>query len=151
MTFFENTAQMLMAAGVIMAAIDIVLLGFATFFLTLVGLAVLTTGILLHFGIITDSWTMLSLSIAVLSGLYSALLWKPLTKLQKPQPKTNVHSDLFGHQFRLETGVSPESAGSYQYSGITWRIESDEELVAGTQVEVTDIQVGMMTVKSLGK
>ncbi|MDA8621594.1 NfeD family protein [Psychrosphaera sp.] len=148
MAFFENTAQMLMAAGVLMAAVDIVLLGFATFFLTLLGLAVLTTGVLLHFGIITDSWAMLSLSIAILAALYSVLLWKPLAKLQKTQPKKNVHSDLFGHQFRLETSVSPAKPGSYQYSGITWRIESDEDLQAGARVEVIDIQVGMMTVKS---
>ncbi|GAB2998174.1 NfeD family protein [Psychrosphaera aestuarii] len=149
MSFFENTAQMLMAAGVLLAVIDIVFLGFATFFLTLIGLATLTTGVLLQFGIISDTWTVISLCIAVLSGVYSAILWKPLSNLQKTEPAHNVHSDLFGHQFRLETAVSPTQPGSYQYSGITWKIESDEPLLAGDKVEVTDIQVGLMTVKSV--
>lgn len=149
MSFFENTAQMLMAAGVLLAVIDIVFLGFATFFLTLIGLATLTTGLLLQFGIISDTWTVISLCIAVLSAVYSAILWKPLSNLQKTEPKHNVHSDLFGHQFRLETPVSPTQPGSYQYSGITWKIESDESLLAGDKVEVTDIQVGLMTVKSV--
>ena len=149
MSVFENTAQILMALGVAFAAIDIILLGFSTFFLTIIGLGTLTTGVLIHFGVITDKWTVIALSIAVSSAVYSALLWKPLSNLQKSEGPKAVHSDLIGHQFLLETPVTPSKLGSYHYSGITWKIESDQELNAGERVEVIDLQVGIMKVKAL--
>ena len=147
MTFFENTAQMLMAVGVLLAVVDIAILGFATFFLTLLGLAVLSSGILLHFGVISDHWTAIAMTTAVLAGLYSVLLWKPLSKLQKSDQSHKVTTDLTGHQFVVTTDISPTTPGSYSYSGVTWRIESSDDISAGAKVEVTDVQVGCMTVR----
>ncbi len=148
MDFLSNTAQVLMAVGVLMAVIDIVFLGFATFFLTLIGLAVLVTGILLHFEVIGDAWTTLALSIAVLSAIFSALLWKPLSNLQKDSEKKQVTSDLIGHQFVIDADISATKPGEYHYSGINWKVESLEAIAAGTMVEVIDVQVGQMRVKA---
>lgn len=147
MWIFDNTAQILMALGIMMAVVDIVVLGFATFFLTLIGLAVLTTGVLLNFGVMTDSWANILISVAVLSAIYTALLWKPLSRLQQDTKPQEVKSDIIGHQFHLETDVTASQPGMYLYSGVNWKIEADEELTAGAKVEVTQVQVGVMRVK----
>ena len=147
MWIFDNTAQILMALGIMMAVVDIVVLGFATFFLTLIGLAVLTTGVLLNFGVMTDSWANILISVAVLSAIYTALLWKPLSRLQQDTKPQEVKSDIIGHQFHLETDVTASQPGMYLYSGVNWKIEADEELTAGAKVEVTQVKVGVMRVK----
>lgn len=147
MWIFDDTAQILMAIGILMAVVDIVILGFATFFLTLIGLAVLTTGLLLNFGIMADSWTNILVSVAVLSALYTAVLWKPLSRLQQDKKPKTVTSDLIGLQFVLETDVTAENPGMYLYSGVNWKIESDSDLTAGAKVEVVEVQVGTMRVK----
>jgi inner membrane protein len=149
MEFFQETSQVLMTVGVLMAVVDIVILGFATFFLTLIGLAVLTTGVMLHFGVISDSMTTLALCIAVLSAVYSLLLWKPLSNLQKEPEIKNVTSDLIGHQFVLTGTVSTTEKCAYHFSGIDWNVEADSELAEGTRVEVIDVQVGLMRVKAV--
>ncbi|QTH65144.1 NfeD family protein [Psychrosphaera ytuae] len=146
MWIFDDTAQILMAIGILMAVVDIVILGFATFFLTLIGLAVLTTGLLLNFGIFTDTWANILISIAVLSALYTALLWKPLSRLQQDSKPQTVKSDLIGHQFVLETDVTSVHPGMYLYSGVNWKIEADSDLTAGAKVEVIEVQVGTMKV-----
>ena len=147
MWIFDDTAQILMAIGILMAVVDIVILGFATFFLTLIGLAVLTTGLLLNFGIMADSWTNILVSVAVLSALYTAVLWKPLSRLQQDKKPKTVTSDLIGLQFVLETDVTAENPGMYLYSGVNWKVESDSDLTAGAKVEVVEVQVGTMRVK----
>lgn len=147
MWIFDDTAQILMAIGILMAVVDIVILGFATFFLTLIGLAVLTTGLLLNFGVMADSWTNILVSVAVLSALYTAVLWKPLSRLQQDKKPKTVTSDLIGLQFVLETDVTAENPGMYLYSGVNWKIESDSDLTAGAKVEVVEVQVGTMRVK----
>ncbi len=149
MWIFDSTAQLLMAVGIMMAVIDIVLLGFATFYLTLIGLAVLTTGILLNFGVMADTWENILISVAILSAIFTALLWKPLSRLQQDTKPQDVKSDIIGHQFHLETDVSPTQPGMYLYSGVNWKIESDETLTAGAKVEVVKVQVGVMNVKAV--
>jgi len=149
MWIFDDIAQMLMAVGLLLAVVDVMFLGFATFFLTLIGLATLTTGVLVLTGVLSEQWTQIAISIAGFSAVYIVLLWKPLKRLQKQGGEVNkVSSDLIGHSFTLTESVSPSSAGNYFYSGIQWQVESTEELAAGRRVVVTDVQVGVMTVKA---
>ena len=149
MWIFDNLGQLLIAAGLLLAVVDVVFLGFATFFLTLLGLATLTTGILVWVGVVSEQWTAIAIVIALLSTLYSLLLWKPLQRLQKQGgEKKVVTSDLIGHSFVLDCDVSSISPGSYAYSGVTWKLESTDALTTGTRVEVVDVQVGVMRIKA---
>jgi len=149
MWIFNDMAQLLMSLGILLAIIDVVFLGFATFFLTLIGLATLTTGVLIWLGVIDEQWTSITVSIALLSATYSAALWQPLKNLQQAKSEKKVSSDLTGHQFILDCDISPTYPGTYSYSGIVWKVESSEIIAAGTRVVVTDIQVGVMTVTSV--
>ena len=148
MWIFSDAAQALMAAGLFLAVIDLLIFGFATFFLTLLGLAMLTSGGLIYFGVLPDSTTSILMSVAIFTALYGVVLWQPLKKLQSMKQDQKVNSDLTGMSFVLEQDISPECPGTYHYSGIDWKLETSEVITQGTEVEVIDLQVGKMTVKT---
>ena len=148
MWIFSDIAQGLMAIGILLAVIDMLVFGFATFFLTLLGLGMLTSGALIYFSILPDTTTSILVSVAVFTVLYSAVLWQPLKKLQSNKQIKKVDSDLTGMCFTLQQDISPESPGTYHYSGIDWSVESNEVITQGTEVEVIDLQVGVMKVKT---
>ncbi len=148
MTIFSDSAQALMAIGLFLAVIDLLVFGFATFFLTLLGLAMLSTGGLIYFSVIDSSIASILIAVTVFTGLYGALLWKPLKNLQEKREETKVSSDLTGMSFILQQDISPDSPGKYHYSGIDWTVETTEVITSGTEVEVIDLQVGVMKVKT---
>ncbi|NVK25826.1 MAG: NfeD family protein [Gammaproteobacteria bacterium] len=147
MWIFSDVAQGLMAVGVLLAVIDVLAFGFATLFLTLIGLAMLTTGILIQFGILSDQPTYILVAVAIFSAVYALLLWKPLKRLQDIKATNKVKSDLAGMSFVLEQDISIEYPGTYHFSGIDWRVESTSDISRGTEVEVVELQVGVMKVK----
>lgn len=148
MWIFSDIAQGLMAIGILLAVIDMLVFGFATFFLTLLGLGMLTSGALIYFSILPDSTTSILVSVAAFTVAYSALLWKPLKNLQANKQSKKVSSDLTGMSFVLQQDISPDSPGKYHYSGIDWSVETTEVISQGTEVEVIDLQVGVMKVKT---
>ena len=147
MDIFENSAQLLMSAGIFIAALDIIVFGFATLFLTLIGLAMLLTGVLIYMGILVDDITYILVSVTAWSAIFAVLLWKPLKRLQANSIAKSVGTDLTGMSFFLESDVKPGLTGTYHYSGIDWKVQSADSLAKGTEVEVTELQVGVMTVK----
>lgn len=148
MSIFSDNAQVLMAVGIFLAAADLLLFGFASFILTLLGLAVFSTGVLLYVGLLPEGYASIVLAIAVLTALSGAVLWRPLKRLQEKKQINKVSSDLTGISFVLEQDISPQSPGSYHYSGIDWQVETNEVITAGTEVEVITLEVGVMTVKT---
>lgn len=148
MWFFSDVSQALMAIGLLMAVIDVLVFGFATFFLTLIGLAMLVSGGLMYFGIIPDSITSVLISVAFLTALFSVLLWKPLKGLQAHSEKKKVKSDLDGYQFTLEQDVEPGVFGLHHYSGIDWKVQAESLITKGTMVEVVEFKVGILLVKA---
>jgi hypothetical protein len=150
MDLFGNTAQTLMALGLFLAVIDVVVFGFATFFLTLIGLSMLVTGGLIYASVLPDQFNSILLSVAILSAVFAVLLWKPLQQLQKKQQLSKVTTDLTGITFVLEQDVSPANPGKYHYSGVDWKVEASVEIRKGQTVEVTELQVGIMKVVPKG-
>ena len=59
-----------------------------------------------------------------------------------------VTSDLVGHSFILNEDVSMTKNPRYRYSGIDWSLSSEQELSAGTSVEVTAVAVGTFIVQA---
>lgn len=149
MTLFSETYQLLLAAGLILAAIDILAMGFATFFLTIIGLAIILTGILVFFGLIGEGMLAISLSIALFSIICTLLLYKPLKLLQSNSSAgpTTVHSDLTDMTFTLEEDVGPNLVVNYQYSGIDWKLKAKEHISAGSSVTVYKLEVGEMHIQ----
>lgn len=148
MWLFSDMSQMLMTIGLLMAVVDVLVFGFATFFLTIIGLAMLVSGALIHFGILPDSTNSVLISVAFLTALFSILLWKPLKKLQEHTNNKKVTSDLDGYQFTLEQDVDAGVFGKHHYSGIDWKVESDSPIAKGSKVEVLEFKVGVLLVKA---
>ena len=54
---------------------------------------------------------------------------------------------MIGHQFILAADTSAEQPAIYQYSGINWRLVSEQPIASGTKVEVIAVDVGQITIK----
>jgi len=144
----NNLAESLLILGILLLVIEVAVLGFSTFVLFFVGCAALVTAGLLYLGIIPDTWLSAMFSTGVLTGLSAVLLWKFLKNMQTQVETTKVKGDLVGHSFILVEDVAPELTPEYHYSGINWKLKANENLLAGTQVEVTQVDVGVFHIKA---
>ena len=144
----NNLSEILIMAGLALLAIEVVVLGFSTFVLFFVGLAAVVAGGLMTFGILPESMLSALSSVGVLTALLAILLWRPLKSMQGNVERKKVTSDLVGHSFILEEAVSMTKNPAYSYSGIQWKLSSEQELSAGTLVEVTGVAVGKFIVQA---
>jgi membrane protein implicated in regulation of membrane protease activity len=144
----DNLAQSLIVLGLIMLAMEILIFGFATFVLFFVGLAAVISGALIYMGVVPDTMSGALLSVGLGTVLLAAVLWQPLKNLQTKVDTKKVTNDLVGHTFTLRVDISPHQQSVYHYSGIDWRLTSDQVLTAGTEVEVVEVEVGQFKVKA---
>lgn len=145
----EHLAESLVILGFALLVIEILILGFSTFILFFVGIAAVLSGSLFYMGLIEETAFNAMLSMGVITVIDAVLLWKPLKNMQKDVDATPAKSDLVGHQFILETKVTPLEKTVYRYSGIEWVLKSDVELAAGTKVEITGTEVGVFHVRGI--
>ena len=148
----SHQSEFWLVLGFVMLSIEIVT-GFSTGVFLFAGLGALTTGVLMSFGVLDETWVAGISSTGISTGIITALLWKPLKKLQgnRPLEKDNS-SDLIGHLFVLDSDIATLNPGSTFYSGITWKVEIDHEagvdnIDAGQRVVVTSVEVGVFKVK----
>ena len=146
---FNNLAESLLILGILLLVIEIAVLGFSTFVLFFVGCAAVISAGLLYVGIIPDTLLAALLSTAILTALSALLLWKPLKNMQTKVDTTKAKGDLVGHSFILVEDVAPELTPEYRYSGIDWKLKASEHLVAGTQVEVIEAEVGVFHIRAI--
>lgn len=144
----NNLAESLLILGILLLVIEIVVLGFSTFFLFFVGCAAVVTAGLLYVGIIPDTLLSALLTTGVLTAGSAVLLWKPLKKMQTQVDTTKAKGDLVGHSFVLVEDVAPEITPIYRYSGVDWKLKASELLVSGTRVEVIEADVGVFYIKA---
>jgi len=148
----NHQAEFWLACGFIMLTLEVVT-GFTTGVFLFGGLGALTTGVLMGFGVLPQTWVAGVASTGIGSGIIVMLLWKPLKKLQGDRiAKKDNSSDLVGHEFFLESDISVGKPGETQYSGVTWRVEIDEDagtdlIAAGQSVSVSSVDVGVFKVK----
>lgn len=138
----ENMYQYLVFAGIAMLAVEVVLLGFATFFLFFLGLSLVVSGVLVYFYIL-DSWTAIVLTNAVLTAVFAVLMWKPLKQFQQTKGIKQVKTDFDGLEFSIEQEITEKGNSSYSYSGISWQLKSADPIAANTKVKVTKVEVGI--------
>jgi membrane protein implicated in regulation of membrane protease activity len=153
MTYITNhQAEFWLILGFVLLAAE-VLTGFTIGVFLFSGLGAIATGLLMTAGLLAETWLVGIASLGICSGLITAILWKPLKKLQgdKPIEKDNS-SDLVGHVFTLNQTVTRQQPGLTSYSGISWKVVLDESIdvtsvEAGQQVSVSSVEVGTFKVK----
>lgn len=138
----NNLANVLIIIGLGLLAIEVGVLGFSVMVLFFIGLGCLLSGILVFVGVLPETVVSALTSVAILSFLSAVVLWKPLKKLQNEVVESDVKGDLIGHSFILEKDISSQEHGVHNYSGIEWKIKSDDPICAGTEVEVIRADVG---------
>ena len=147
--FVDNMAETMVILGLALLAIEILILGFATFILLFVGIAAIITGALMYMVVIPDTLLAGLMSMGIFTALSAFLLWSPLKKMQMDVDPTEAKNDLIGHRFTLEADVSADNQPEYKFSGIMWRLTADEALTAGTAVEVIHTDVGQLKVRAV--
>ncbi|MEL0640691.1 NfeD family protein [Pseudoalteromonas aliena] len=142
----QNLPQTLMVIGIVALIIEVAVLGLSTFILLFFGLSLFLTGLLMSFGILPDSLTTALWSNTVVTAGLAVALWKPLKKMQNRVDKKQVNSDFAELTFVLTSDVTEQGLTTHQYSGISWKLKSEQQISAGTEVLVTKKEVGVMWV-----
>lgn len=149
----NNMAGFWMALGFAMLAAEVLLFGFTTIIFLFAGLGALATGILMSAGIIPETWIAGTACFGLATGLSSAILWKPLRRMQDTAtPQVRQKSDIVGYEFVLADDITRAAPGSHRYSGIEWRVEidsssEDDALSKGERVVVVSVDVGVFRVR----
>ena len=139
-------SQWLFILGIGLLVIEIAFLGFATFVLFFVGLAMLVTGALMALGVLPEGINIAVIVVSLLSIAAAIVLWKPLKNIQSPTEEENIEVGFVGHRFQLDANIAPDQPGSYAYSGIVWVVVSDRAIAKATSVKVVQADVGQLTV-----
>jgi len=140
------------ALGFALMAAEVVVFGFTTIIFLFAGLGALTAGLLMEFGVLPQTWVAGTACFGIATGISSAILWKPMQKLQSAaEPQKKQSSDFDGLEFVLTSDVSSTSPGSYRYSGIDWKVEladgsALDKLSKGDKVVVVATRVGVFQV-----
>jgi membrane protein implicated in regulation of membrane protease activity len=142
-------SQWLFILGIGLLVIEIAFLGFATFVLFFVGLAMLVTGALMALGVLPEGINIAVIAVSFLSIAAAIVLWKPLKNIQSPTEEENIEVGFVGHRFQVDADIAPDQPGSYAYSGIVWVVVSDRAIAKATSVKVVQADVGQLTVVSV--
>ncbi|MCH9675661.1 MAG: NfeD family protein [Gammaproteobacteria bacterium] len=151
--FNANQHTFWFVLGFALLALEGLVLGMTTGVVLFSSIGALVTGGLLAFGLIPVNWIAGIAAFAISSVLVTAVLWKPLKRMQSEDVVTDTKSsDLIGHSFRLSSDITRDRHGTTRYSGIEWRVELDEtshedNLPSGERVEVSGVDAGLFRVK----
>jgi len=153
MTWFANNLiESVLIIGIALLTIEIAVLGFSTFFLFFTGLACVATAVVMWIGFLPEEFLYAVFSVAGFTVLFAVLLWKTLAGLQQDVDNTHVTNDIVGHSFILPDDIDASAAltqkPQYHYSGITWRLDAQQDIAKGSLVEVTQSDVGVLFVKT---
>lgn len=141
------------ALGFSLLAVEVLITGFGTIVLLFAGLGAIMAGLLMMSGLLPTSWLIGVSSFGIATGLLSVLLWQPMKRFQNNSaPVGTQNSDLMGLEFVLQDNVTLMQPGTHKYSGISWRVEIDDEsglerIAAGAKVVVSGVNVGVFKVR----
>ena len=145
--FFSNLSQILIVLGLILLAIEVLVLGFSTFVLFFIGIGFISSGILMGLGFIPETILNALLATAIISTVVALISWKQMKKIQNKVESKQVNNDMFGHQFTLTEELVVGKTITHRYSGIDWQVKAKEPLAAGTEVKIISMEVGLLTVE----
>lgn len=145
----QNLPESLMVAGILALIIEIAVLGFSTFILLFFGVSLVITGLVMKFGLLPETATAAFFANAILTAVMALGLWKPMKKLQEKVEPQQATGDFARDRFILEQDVDIQGKSSRRYSGIDWKLKSEQPIAAGTEVEVVRVEVGVQWVKAV--
>ena len=147
--FYQNMAEFLLVIGLLLLVLEVLVLGFSTFFLFFLGVGCIGTGLLFFSTLIAVDSTNALIGVAIISSISALLLWQPLKRMQNNVDTKPVTNDFIGHRFRLAQDLEQNGTVDHQYSGINWKVSSDAPLKQGTDVEGVEVGVGKMKVQQV--
>lgn len=139
--------QTLVVLGLILLAIEVIVLGFSTFVLFFIGIGTIVTGLLMTIGFIPTTGLTSLFATAIISSLIALVSWKPMKRMQNKVELKQVDNGMIGHQFVLPDDLNSGQTIHHRYSGIDWQVKSKQNLVAGTEVKIIKMEVGLLTVE----
>jgi len=145
----QNLSESLIIAGIALLIIEVAILGFATFVLFFMGCSMVITGVLMLIGALDATYVTAFWSNAIVTGILAALLWKPLKKSQQNSGKDKETATTINHQFVLENDSDSQGLSHHQYSGIQWKVKSQQPITKGTLVKVVKADVGALWVEAV--
>tara|TARA_R110001583_G_scaffold9433_5_gene44779 strand:+ start:5630 stop:6085 length:456 start_codon:yes stop_codon:yes gene_type:complete len=143
----SHLPQTLIVVGLVLLAIEVMVLGFSTFVLFFIGLGSIITGALMAMGVIPQTLMMSLLATAIISSFIAIFTWKPMKRMQNKVEVKQINNDMIGHQFYLSEELALGRTVKHQYSGITWQVKAKEALPVGTEVKIVKMEVGILTVE----
>ena len=146
---FLHLPQALVVLGLTLLAIEILVLGFSTFVLFFVGLGTIFTGILMALGLLPETMLNALLATAISSTVVALISWQPMKRLQNKGEIHQVKNGMIGEQFTLAEDLPLGKTITHRYSGINWQVKANVTLLAGTEVKITEMQVGLLTVEQV--
>lgn len=146
----DHFAEVMMALGVFLLALEVGVFGFATLILLFIGLAVFVSGLMMQFGWLNETVNTALWSSSLLSFGFALVLWKPLHLLQNRSQAQSLESDFARLTFRLSGDVDMASEDVvYPYSGIQWKVKSEKPLKQGKMVRVVKTEVSVFWVEAV--
>lgn len=148
--FTQNMAESLLILGLGLLVLEVLVLGFSTFFLFFLGMGCIVTSLIFFIDLMEPNLSNTLISVALVTAISSLLLWPSLKRMQNTVETKAVTTDFIGHRFRLEEDLSNTAVINHQYSGINWKVSCDSSLAKNTEVEVIEVGVGKMKVQPIG-
>jgi len=145
----DNLAQSLIILGLLLLSIEILVLGFSTFVLFFIGVAAVITGGLISLDILDSKIVDALLTMCILSVVIAILSWKPLKAFQNRVEPSKTTNDMIGNKFILTQALVTGQQTTCSYSGIDWKVSSEDDIAIGMEVEIIDVSVGQLRVKQV--
>ncbi|REL25430.1 NfeD family protein [Thalassotalea euphylliae] len=143
----NNAGESLVTLGLLLLIIEVAVLGFSTFILTFIGLALLVAGSLVLGGMLPVQLMPIVLTTAILTTVFALILWKPLKRFQNRQDTHKVKNDFIGMEFVLDKAIDSSTSTTHKLSGIDWQVKAKRAIPAGAKVVVIDTEVGELWVE----
>lgn len=143
----SNLSETIIVLGLILLAIEVIVLGFSTFVLFFIGCGLIISGGLMSIGIIPETILDALLSTAITATLVAIFGWKPIKRFQNNVESKQVKNDMIGDTFILTDNLDIGNTITYRLSGIDWQVKSSSNLALGTEVKIVHMQVGLLTVE----
>ena len=142
----SHLSQSFIVLGLILLAIEVLVFGFSTFVLFFIGVGAIASGVLMMMGLVPETVLNSVLATAIISIVVALVSWKPMKSIQNKVEVSHVDNDMIGHRFLLSDDLPVGKTVTHRYSGIDWQVKAKTELAMGTEVEITNIEVGILTV-----
>jgi len=145
----SNLSESLIVLGLILLAIEVLVLGFSTFVLFFIGIGLIGTGALMAVDFVPETILNALLSTAIIATLVAVFGWRALKRIQNKVETKQVTNDMIGDRFTLSENLTVGQTIAHRLSGIEWRVKSSSTLMAGTEVKIIRMEVGLLTVEKV--